>query len=90
MATLVEWFPADGSDPVRFTTGPTAPLRLLPGVFTAAQALRTWTLLSGTLAHEDAMLERMTAWGWVEPIAGTCLWRARPGEIARVPAWWTV
>ena len=29
MATLVEWFPADGSAPVRLTTGPAAPLRLM-------------------------------------------------------------
>jgi hypothetical protein len=29
VATLVEWFPADGSDPARFTTGPAAPLRLM-------------------------------------------------------------
>jgi Siphovirus-type tail component, C-terminal domain len=29
MATLVEWFPADGSAAARFTTGPAAPLRLL-------------------------------------------------------------
>jgi hypothetical protein len=29
MATLVEWFPADGSAPARFTTGPEAPLRLM-------------------------------------------------------------
>jgi hypothetical protein len=29
VATLVEWFPADGSPQVRFTTGAAAPLRLL-------------------------------------------------------------
>lgn len=29
MATLVEWFPADGSAQARFTTGAAAPLRLL-------------------------------------------------------------
>jgi hypothetical protein len=67
VATLVEWFPADGSDPVRFTTGPAAPLRLVRLEGTEPVAVEPVTIKSpnqpGATAVDVVVPPRVVALG---------------------------
>ncbi len=67
-----------------------APLVLMPEHFNGAKAAQTWALLSGERAGQDDLLPRMVERGWIEPVAGTSLWRARSTAVDAAPAWWRI
>ena len=63
MATLVEWFPADGSASARFTTGAAAPLRLLRLEGTEPVTVEPVTVKSPEPAGRDRARRRRAAPG---------------------------
>ena len=82
MATLVEWFPADGSAPARFTTGPAAPLRLLRLEGTEPVAVEAVTIKSpnqpGATAVDVVVPPRVvSAGGLLAAASPTAAWDLR-------------
>jgi hypothetical protein len=86
VATLVEWFPADGSDPVRFTTCPTAPLRLLRLEGTEPVAVEPVTIKSpnqpGATAVDVVVPPRVvTLGGLLQSATPAAAWDLRAGLL---------
>ena len=86
MATLVEWFPADGSASARFTTGAAAPLRLLRLEGTEPVTVETVTVKSpnqpGATALDVVVPPRVvTLGGLLQAATPAAAWDMRAGLL---------
>lgn len=86
MATLVEWFPADGSALVRFTTGAAAPLRLMRLEGTEPTAVEAVVVKSpnqpGATALDVVVPPRVvTLGGLVQAATPAAAWDLRAGLL---------
>lgn len=64
-----------------------APLRLLPQPFTAAQLGRAWSVLLGQQIDGDAVAKRMAQLGWLVSAGGET-WSESSDEVKHGPPWW--